>query len=76
MFFVRLLRRNAATEVSVLIDVLNVAREKHYMVFDPVQQQDANETKPMAVIYARKKVLILIPMFHYMFYDVFNHIGG
>ncbi|XP_065209478.1 mediator of RNA polymerase II transcription subunit 17 [Planococcus citri] len=48
--------RNAATEVSVLIDVLNVAREKHYMVFDPVQQ-DAVEVKPMAVIYARKKGL-------------------
>lgn len=48
--------RNASTEISVLIDVLNVTREKHYMVLDPVPQDQA-ETKPIAQVYSRKKVV-------------------
>ncbi|KAK6635996.1 Mediator of RNA polymerase II transcription subunit 17 [Polyplax serrata] len=48
--------RNALTEVCVLSDVLTIAKEKKYMVLDPVPQ-DPIETKPMAQIYARKKAL-------------------
>ena len=48
--------KNAYTEVSVLHDVLAVAKEKHYLVLDPVPTEPA-ETKPMALIYARKKAL-------------------
>ncbi|KAL0267365.1 UNVERIFIED_CONTAM: hypothetical protein PYX00_009654 [Menopon gallinae] len=48
--------RNALTEVCVLSDVLAIAKEKKYMVLDPVQQEPM-ETKPMAQIYVRKKAL-------------------
>jgi len=48
--------RNAFTEVCVLADVLSVAKEKHYMVLDPVPQ-DAQEQKQMVQVYARKKAL-------------------
>ncbi|XP_065339577.1 mediator of RNA polymerase II transcription subunit 17 [Cloeon dipterum] len=48
--------RNALTEVSVLADVLSIAKEKHYMVLDPVPQEPP-ELKPMVQVYARKKAL-------------------
>lgn len=48
--------RDAFTEVCVLSDVLSVAREKRYMVLDPVPQEP-QETKPMVQVYARKKAL-------------------
>ncbi|KAL1139769.1 hypothetical protein AAG570_006746 [Ranatra chinensis] len=48
--------RNALTEVCVLADVLAIAKEKRYMVLDPVQQE-MHETKPIAQVYARKKAL-------------------
>lgn len=48
--------RDAFTEVCVLSDVLAIAKEKRYMVLDPVQQ-DIVETKPMVQVYARKKAL-------------------
>ncbi|XP_067009669.1 mediator of RNA polymerase II transcription subunit 17 [Anabrus simplex] len=48
--------RNALTEVCVLHDVLAIAKEKRYMVLDPVQE-NIIETKPMVQIYARKKAL-------------------
>lgn len=48
--------RDAYTEVCVLSDVLSVAREKRYMVLDPVPQEQ-QETKPMVQVYARKKAL-------------------
>ncbi|PSN33125.1 Mediator of RNA polymerase II transcription subunit 17 [Blattella germanica] len=48
--------RNALTEVCVLADVLAIAKEKRYMVLDPVPQ-DPMETKPMVQVYARKKAL-------------------
>lgn len=48
--------RNALTEVCVLADVLAIAKEKHYMVLDPVPQEPA-EVKPMIQVYARKKAL-------------------
>ncbi|XP_043271278.1 mediator of RNA polymerase II transcription subunit 17 [Venturia canescens] len=48
--------RNALTEVCVLADVLAIAKEKRYMVLDPVPQ-DPPEVKPMVQVYARKKAL-------------------
>ncbi|KAK7791432.1 hypothetical protein R5R35_014455 [Gryllus longicercus] len=48
--------RNALTEVCVLSDVLAIAKEKRYMVLDPVPQEGV-ETKPMVQVYARKKAL-------------------
>jgi mediator of RNA polymerase II transcription subunit 17 len=48
--------RNAFQEVCVLADVLAIAKDKRYMVLDPVQQEPL-ETKPMVQIYARKKAL-------------------
>lgn len=48
--------KDAYTEVSVLHDVLAVAKEKHYLVLDPVPQEP-QEVKQMALIYARKKAL-------------------
>lgn len=48
--------RNALTEVCVLADVLAIAKEKRYMVLDPVPQEQV-ETKPMVQVYARKKAL-------------------
>ncbi|XP_064484913.1 mediator of RNA polymerase II transcription subunit 17-like isoform X2 [Ornithodoros turicata] len=48
--------RNALTEVSVLSDVLNIAKQKHYMVLDPVSQEQP-EHKPVAMMLAKKKAL-------------------
>ncbi|XP_011500223.1 PREDICTED: mediator of RNA polymerase II transcription subunit 17 [Ceratosolen solmsi marchali] len=48
--------RNALTEVCVLADVLAVAKEKRYMVLDPVPQ-DSIEVKPLVQVHARKKAL-------------------
>ncbi|CAH0386662.1 unnamed protein product [Bemisia tabaci] len=48
--------RNSLTELCVLQDVLTIAKEKRYMVLDPVPQE-VPEQKPMAQIYARKKAL-------------------
>lgn len=50
------LHRNALTEVCVLTDVLAIAKEKNYMVLDPVPQEPI-EVKPMIQVYARKKAL-------------------
>ncbi|KAH9382624.1 hypothetical protein HPB48_023172 [Haemaphysalis longicornis] len=48
--------RQALTEVSVLCDVLSIARQKHYLVLDPVSQEPA-EYRPVAVLVAKKKGL-------------------
>lgn len=48
--------RNALTEVCVLADVLAIAKDKRYMVLDPVPQEQ-QETKPIVQVYARKKAL-------------------
>ncbi|XP_053613058.1 mediator of RNA polymerase II transcription subunit 17 [Plodia interpunctella] len=48
--------RNALTEVCVLADVLSIAKEKRYMVLDPVQPEQA-ENRPMVQVYGRKKAL-------------------
>jgi mediator of RNA polymerase II transcription subunit 17 len=44
------------TEVCVLTDVLAIAKERSYMVLDPVPQEPI-EVKPMIQVYARKKAL-------------------
>ena len=41
--------------MSVLLDVLNIAREKRYMVLDPVNQ-DPPESKTGMYVVAKKKV--------------------
>lgn len=48
--------KNSYQEVCVLADVLAIAKDKRYMVLDPVQQEQI-DTKPMVQIYARKKAL-------------------
>ncbi|KAJ9593696.1 hypothetical protein L9F63_014744 [Diploptera punctata] len=48
--------RNALTEMCVLADVLAIAKEKRYMVLDPVST-DLTESKAMVQVYARKKAL-------------------
>lgn len=48
--------RDALTEVSVLSDVLAVAKGKQYMVLDPVPHEHS-QIKPMVQVYARKKAL-------------------
>ncbi|XP_045447594.1 mediator of RNA polymerase II transcription subunit 17 [Melitaea cinxia] len=48
--------RNALTEVCVLADVLSIAKEKRYMVLDPIQP-DSIESRPMVQVYGRKKAL-------------------
>nr|CAD7200656.1 unnamed protein product [Timema douglasi] len=48
--------RSALTEVCVLADVLSIAKEKRYMLLDPIPQEIV-ETKPMVQVYARKKAL-------------------
>ncbi|XP_052754558.1 mediator of RNA polymerase II transcription subunit 17 isoform X2 [Galleria mellonella] len=48
--------RNALTEVCVLADVLSIAKEKRYMVLDPVQPEQV-ENRPMVQVYGRKKAL-------------------
>ncbi|KFM59411.1 Mediator of RNA polymerase II transcription subunit 17, partial [Stegodyphus mimosarum] len=48
--------RSMLTEVCVLVDVLNIAKEKRYMVIDPVHQE-APDPKPMVVLLQKKKAL-------------------
>lgn len=49
--------RHSLTEMSVLLDVLNIAREKHYMVLDTVQQEPP-ETRLAYQLLAKKKVCV------------------
>ncbi|KPJ15731.1 Mediator of RNA polymerase II transcription subunit 17 [Papilio machaon] len=48
--------KNALTEVSVLADVLSIAKEKRYMVLDPIQAEPV-DSRPMVQVYGRKKAL-------------------
>ncbi|XP_026315271.1 mediator of RNA polymerase II transcription subunit 17 [Hyposmocoma kahamanoa] len=48
--------RNALTEVSVLADVITIAKEKRYMVLDQIQA-DQVDNRPMVQVYGRKKAL-------------------
>ena len=49
--------RQASTEMSVLFDVLNIAKEKRYMVLDPVSQ-DPPENKSTMHMVSKRKVSI------------------
>lgn len=53
---VRTKLRDSLTELCVLSDVLSVAKEKRYMVLDPVPQEP-QEVKQMVQVFARKKAL-------------------
>ena len=49
--------RAAATEIGVLQDVLAVAREKRYLVLDPVNNEMLEQRNlPVLLMLARKKV--------------------
>lgn len=52
------LYRTALTEVSVLLDVLNVAKEKKYMVLDPVTQ-DPPDPRNGVHLLAKKRVCLI-----------------
>lgn len=59
---VRTKLRNALTEISVLVDVLNISKEKKYLVLDPVFDREGSgdrpvEYKPIAALIAKKKAL-------------------
>lgn len=57
LIHLRLFHRSALTEVCVLADVLSVAKQKRYMILDPVPQNEPMpQPKDIAQIYARKKV--------------------
>ncbi|XP_036322678.1 mediator of RNA polymerase II transcription subunit 17 [Rhagoletis pomonella] len=47
---------DAFTEVCVLSDVITIAKDKRYLVLDPVPE-DPDETKPIVQVYSRKKAL-------------------
>ncbi|XP_059158595.1 mediator of RNA polymerase II transcription subunit 17-like [Physella acuta] len=49
--------KSAYTEISVLYDILNIVKEKHYMVTDPVSQ-DSPELKAPLQMLAKKKSLM------------------
>lgn len=51
--------RSALTEVCVLADVVTVAKEKRYMVLDPVQQ-DQPDQRQLAQLFSKKRVLKII----------------
>lgn len=61
-FAMLFMRRSALTEVSVLCDVLGIARQKHYLVLDPVSQEPS-EHRPVAVLVAKKKVALFTTAF-------------
>lgn len=48
--------QDALTEVSVLIDVISIAKEKQFLVLDPVHEEP-EEVKPIIQVYGRKKAL-------------------
>lgn len=49
--------RAAATEIGVLHDVLAVARERRYLVLDPVNNEMMEQRNlPVLLLLARKKV--------------------
>ena len=54
---VLLLVRQAYTEMSVLLDVLNISKEKRYLVLAHVSQ-DGTESKPAIQLMAKKKVIL------------------
>ena len=58
--------RAAATEIGVLQDVLSVAREKRYLVLDPVNNEMMEQRNlPILLMLARKKVYLVYFVLHY-----------
>lgn len=53
----------------MLADVLAIAKEKRYMVLDPIPQE-APEPKPMTQVYARKKVSSVLFTFFSNYYNL------
>lgn len=47
---------DALTEICVLSDVISIAKDKRYLVLDPVPEE-SEETKPIVQVYSRKKAL-------------------
>ena len=54
-----LFSRKSLTEICVLSDVLNVVRDKKYLVLDPVSQNQAT-AKPTLSLITKKKVCFLL----------------
>ncbi len=50
--------RSALTEVCVLADVITVAKDKRYMVLDPVQQEQPDQ-RQLAQLFSKKRVIFL-----------------
>ncbi|XP_014675300.1 PREDICTED: mediator of RNA polymerase II transcription subunit 17-like isoform X2 [Priapulus caudatus] len=48
--------RHSLTEASVLLDVLNIAKEKRYMLLDPIQQEPP-ESRMFTQVLGKKKAL-------------------
>lgn len=49
--------RSALTEVCVLADVITVAKDKRYMVLDPVQQEQPDQ-RQLAQLFSKKRVIV------------------
>jgi len=57
MWVLYLIGRAAATEIGVLQDVLAVARDKRYLVLDPINNDMMEQRNlPVLLMLARKKV--------------------
>lgn len=55
--------RNSFTEITVLLDVLSIAKQKKYLVLDPVSPETSFEQRPQfAAIIAKKKALSSVSM--------------
>lgn len=57
---IRSIDRGALSEMSVLLDVISIAKNKNYLVLDPVSQEPS-EYKPIHSLVAKKKVSSLSP---------------
>jgi mediator of RNA polymerase II transcription subunit 17 len=49
--------KSAFTEVCVLSDVITIAKDKRYMVLDPVQQEQPDQ-RQLAQLFSKKRVSI------------------
>lgn len=48
--------KDAYTEICVLSDVISIAKDKRYLVLDPLLEE-GDDTKPIVQVYSRKKAL-------------------
>lgn len=48
--------KDAYTEICVLSDVISIAKDKRYLVLDPLLE-NGDDTKPIVQVYSRKKAL-------------------